>query len=291
MRIVPYGDRGEPCVFLLGYFDAVHIGHRHLIKRAAAIAKKYNVKVAALTFSDAKNGAQVYVFSERAKILQQLEVDYLYVADFDDAFRNTDGEAFLETVARNCSVRAFVCGEDFRFGKDAKSDTVCMTEYCKEHGIRVEIMPLVLLNGQKVSATQAKKYLDEGNIIALNAMLGDRYFISGKVETEGRHVGSSLGFPTANIHPEKGKYPLARGVYAVSANIGGTDYRGIANFGPRPTFGDDRIVCETYLDGFSGNLYGKEITVRFDFRIRNIKKFSSADELKLQLTKDLEKIR
>ena len=291
MRIVHYGDRAEACVFLLGYFDAVHVGHRKLIARAKALAEKFGVKVAALTFADGKRGDQVYVLSEREKILSSLGVDYLYVARFDGAFKNTGGEAFLETVADNCFVKAFVCGEDFRFGKNAVCGGLCLTEYCKKRGIAVEILPLVSVDGQKASATLAKKYLDEGDIKSLNAMLGDNYFISGKASTEGRHVGRNLGFPTANLHPLDGKYPLAQGVYAVRVKIGATDYRGIANFGPRPTFGDGRVVCETYIDGFSGDLYGKELTVRFDFRIRGVMKFSSAEELKKQLEKDLEKIR
>lgn len=291
MRIVHYGECGEPCVFLLGYFDAVHIGHRKLIERAKVLAERLGVKVAALTFSDAKNGEQVYVLAEREALLGRLGVDYLYVARFDAAFKNTEGESFLDTVTDKCSVKAFVCGEDFRFGKNAVCGALCLTEYCKKRAIMSEILPLVSVGGQKASATLAKKYLDEGNIAALNAMLGEPYFIMGTVATEGRHVGRSLGFPTANLHPAAGKYPLAQGVYAVRTEVNGKEFRGIANFGPRPTFGDGRVVCETYIDGFSGDLYGQELTVRFDFRIRGIMKFSSAEELKKQLEKDLEKIR
>lgn len=291
MRVINYGERGEPCVFLLGYFDAVHVGHRKLIERAVALADKYGAKVAALTFSDAKRGDQVYVLAEREELLSRLGVDYLYLARFDEAFRNTEGEDFLDTVSGCCGVRSFVCGEDFRFGKGAVCGGLCLAEYCKKHRIDAEILPLVSVSGQKASATLAKKYLDEGDIISLNAMLGEPYFISGVVATEGRHVGRKLGFPTANLHPAQGKYPLAQGVYAVHTEIDGKAYRGIANFGPRPTFGDGRVVCETYIDGFAGDLYGKALTVRFDFRIRGVMKFSSAEELKKQLTEDLEKIR
>lgn len=291
MRVIGYGERGVPCVFLLGYFDAVHIGHRMLIERAKTLAAELGVKVAALTFTDAKRGAQVYVLQEREKILGELGVDYLYAAKFDGPFRDTDGETFLETVRTCCSVKAFVCGEDFRFGKGASCGVLCLTEYCRKHGIGAEVMPLISAGGEKVSASLAKKYLDEGNITALNQMLGGRYFISGTVGTEGRHVGRELGFPTANLHPLPDKYPLCRGVYAVRVPLGGKVWRGIANFGPRPTFGDGRVVCETYLDGFTGDLYGRELTVYFDFRIRGIMKFASAEELKEQLRKDLEKIR
>lgn len=291
MRELNYGERGEPCVFLLGYFDAVHIGHRRLIQRAKELAAAYGVKVAAMTFYDAKRGAQVYVYKERMQLFASLGVDYVVSAHFDGAFRDTDGKDFLDTVAGRCGVKAFVCGEDFRFGKGASCDEEFLLRYCRERAIAVEVMPLIYFRGQKVSATLAKSFLDRGDIPSLNELLGERYFISGTVATEGRHVGRGLGFPTANIHPSPEKYPLKEGVYAVSVLLGGKNYRGIANFGPRPTFGDGRVVCETYLDGFSGDLYGKEITVRFDFYIRGIMKFSSPAALEEQLKKDLEKIR
>ena len=291
MRIIHYGGQGETCVFLLGYFDAVHVGHRKLIARAKDLAKERGVSLAALTFTDAKRGEQVYVFSERVAILSSLGVDYVYAAPFDGAFKNTEGEAFLDTVRERCGVSAFVCGEDFRFGKGAVCGELYLKEYCKKHRIECEILPLVSIGGQKASASLAKRYLDEGDIISLNALLGDCYFIAGTVATEGRHVGRRIGFPTANLHPKAGKYPLCQGVYAVHVSLDGRTYRGIANFGPRPTFGDGRIVCETYIDGFSGDLYGRDLTVFFDFRIRGIMKFASAEALKNQLKNDLEKIR
>lgn len=291
MREIQFGERGEPCVFLLGYFDAVHIGHRMLIGRAKTLAGELGVKTAAMTFYDAKQGAQIYVYKERISILADLGIDYVVASHFEGAFKDTDGRDFLGAVAKNCDVKAFVCGEDFRFGKGALCGGQELKEYCAQNGIRAEVLPLVMCGGEKVSATLAKKYLSEGNIPALNRMLQDNYFLTGKVETEGRHVGRGLGFPTANIHPSPEKYPLKEGVYAVRVCLDGRIYRGIANYGPRPTFGDGRVVCETYIDGFSGDLYGKEICVRFDFYIRGVRKFSSPAELESQLKKDLEKIR
>ena len=104
-------------------------------------------------------------------------------------------------------------------------------------------------------------------------------------------MGRKIGFPTANIHVSGEKYPLKKGVYAVSARLDGKEYRGIANYGARPTFGDGRVVLEAYFDGYTGDLYGKEIAVYFDGFLREIKKFDSAEALSAQLTKDLEKIR
>lgn len=291
MRVIGFGEKCGPCVFLLGYFDAVHIGHRALIARAKALASPLGVAVGALTFTGGKRGAQVYVLKERERILSSLGVGFLYAARFDEPFKNMQGEEFLAAVAENCGVRAFVCGEDFRFGQGARCAAPELRAFCKEKGIAADIEPLVTFGGEKVSATLAKQYLAEGDIARLNGVLGERYFLTGRVESEGRHIGRTLGFPTANIHPAAEKYPLREGVYAVRTEIGGKKYRGIANYGPRPTFGDGRTVCETYIDGFSGDLYGEELTIYFDARIRGVMKFSSKEELTAQLEKDLEKIR
>ncbi len=144
---------------------------------------------------------------------------------------------------------------------------------------------------EKAAASLAKQYLAGGEAEKLAELLGDKYFIRGEVATEGRHVGRTIGFPTANIHLSSEKYPLKMGVYAVTAEIGGKIYRGIANYGSRPTFGDGRTVLEVYADGYAGDLYGQTITVYFDEFIREIRKFGSAEELSGQLKKDLEKIR
>lgn len=293
LKIIDYGSGSNPapCVFLLGYFDAVHLGHRKLISRAKEIAAEKGLRIGIMTFYDAKQGAQVYVFEERVLLFEKLGIDFVCAADFNGAFKDTPGEKFLDALAGRLNVKEFVAGEDFRFGKDAACDAEDLKKYCTEHGIGLTVLPLLSFDGEKAAASLAKKYLDEGAPEKLAELLGEPYFIRGKVTTEGRHVGRNLGFPTANLHPLPEKYPIKEGVYAVTVQLDGRKYRGIANYGSRPTFGDERIVPEIYIDGFNGDLYGKEIVVSFDFRIRDVKKFASAEELKKQLAKDLEKIR
>ena len=293
LRIVEYGKghASEPCILLLGYFDGVHAGHRKLIARAKELARTENCTAGIMTFCGQKNGKQIYVFSERAWLFERLGLDFIYSANYDDSFRATKALDFLARVLNDLNVKAFVCGEDFTFGKGAEGKIEDLSRFCDRRGVSLYIEPLVSIGGAKAAATRAKMLLDEGKVAELAKMLGDRYFIRGKVSTEGRHIGRKLGFPTANIHLPPEKYPLKAGVYAISADIDGKVYRGIANYGPRPTFGDAHIVLEVFADGYSGDLYGREITVYFDFWLREIRKFDSAGELSAQLTKDLEKIR
>ena len=293
LQVIEYGKggAGAPCVLLLGYFDGVHAGHRKLIARASEIAINKGISAGIMTFYGQKSGGQIYVFSERARLFGQLGLDFIYAARFDEAFRATGGDEFLMQAVSDLNVKAFVCGEDFTYGAGAACGARDLVRFCRECDIEAHVEPLVNIGGEKAAATRAKALLDVGNVEALARLLGGKYFVQGIVSTEGRHVGRSLGFPTANIHLPQDKYPLKAGVYAVTAEIGGARYRGIAKYGPRPTFGDRHTVLEVFADGYEGDLYGKEITVYFDAWLRDIKKFDSPKALSEQLTKDLEKIR
>ena len=293
MHIVDYekDKYSSPCVLLLGYFDGVHVGHRRLIARAKEEAAARKLAVGIMTFYGGKKGGQIFDFDERLHLFASLGVDFVYAARFDDSFRQTEAEAFLEHVNASLAVRAFVCGADFTYGCGAAGNVDTLRSFADERGIAAIVEPLVDVGGEKAAASLAKQYLDRGDMRSLAVLLGGRYFIRGTVSTEGRHVGRRIGFPTANIHLSPEKYPPAAGVYAVTVDLDGTLYRGIANYGARPTFGDERVVLEVYVDGYGGDLYGKPLTVFFDSRIRDIRKFDDAAQLSAQLEKDLETIR
>ena len=294
IKIIDYNSEekiNEPCVLMLGYFDGMHIGHRALMHAALAHAAKEYLKVVIMTFYDAKNGLQIYPFEERVRLFEKLGADFVLSAKFDDNFKNTSKEEFINKLFEKFNIKALVCGEDFTFGKNANGNIEDLKKSAFEHGATLKILPLVGAFEHKAAASLCKEYLQNGEIEKLNKVLGDRYFITGKVSTEGRKVGTTLGFPTANLHISPDKYPLKQGVYAVSADINGTTFKGIANYGKRPTFNDTQLVYEIYFDGQVGDLYGKEITVYIDGRIRDIKKFRKPENLIAQLKKDLEKIR
>jgi riboflavin kinase/FMN adenylyltransferase len=147
----------------------------------------------------------------------------------------------------------------------------------------------VTLDGQKIATTAVKAFVQNGDVKAANAMLGYRFFIEGVVE-KGRMQGREMGFPTANVGMEKGKCAVKNGVYATKIKIDGVEYGGITNVGSAPTFDFDSEKIETYIKGYTGDLYGKTVRVELERRLRDIKRFSCIEELKAQLARDVESI-
>lgn len=275
-------NKERPCALLLGGFDGVHIGHRVLVEKA----KRSALPVGIMTISGGKNGADLFTFAEREEIFASLGVDFAFEMPFSE-IRDMSPDEFTEFLLREFSPAAFYCGRDFRFGKGAAGTP----EFLKERThVSVDVSELLFSGGEKVSATAVKRLLEKGDAAGAAKLLGEPFFLKGEV-TEDRHVGRTLGFPTANILYPQGKFPLKKAVYEARVKADGREYRCISNFGARPTFGNDRVLTETYLDGFDGDLYGRTLTVRFVRFLRDIRKFDGADALKRQLETDIRRVR
>ncbi len=266
---------------LLGGFDGLHLGHRQLLSRA----KQSGLPVGAMTIWGGKTGS-IFTLKEREDIFSRAGVDFVFELPFQEIAQKTP-EEFLALLKEEFNPKLYVCGEDFRFGAGAKGTPIDL----KEGGQGcVEVLPLLEIDGEKVGVSVIKKYLVEGRVERANELLGEGFFLIGEVKRD-RGVGRTIGFPTANIPYPKGKFPLKNGVYETKACVGGKEYKGITNFGTRPTFDDNEVVTESYLDGFEGDLYGRELKVQFVRYLRDIVKFSCVDGLKEQLTKDIRRVR
>ena len=289
MEIKEYKSKiNEEIVLLLGFFDCLHSGHRKLVFDA----KTLGYKTAIFTFTDKynlKDNKVVYSFSERVIVFEKAKIDLVLFADFDDNFKNLSANDFLMAVSKNYNLKGIVCGYDYKFGKNAAGNTDTIKSFCLENNLECIISKKVEINGEKVSSSLVKKFLKEGNILKANILLSDEYFISGIVET-GRKIGNTLGFPTANIHYDKHKSEIKEGVYKVYSYIDGIKYAGICNYGIKPTFNNYERTIEVFYKNYSGNLYGKNITVYFVDYIRDIIKFNEINGLKNQLNKDLEQL-
>lgn len=272
-----FGTMPQACALLLGGFDGFHVGHRTLLNEA----KKSGLAVGLTSFSGCKGG-EVFSFEERELIFRREGFAFADERRFDESFRNTSAEDFIADLFKKFPIKALYCGEDFRFGKGAKGDAELLKKLAP---CPVTVLPLKRENGQKVSASRMKELLSEGKISEVNALLGYGYFMRGVVE-EGRRVGRTLGFPTANLALPADKFLMKEGVYAGSAETPQGVFPAILNLGARPTFGVEEKKLEAYLKGFSGDLYGCATCVYPAEYLRPIRKFSSKEELIRQLERD-----
>ena len=275
-------DKKAPCALLLGGFDGVHIGHRVLVEKA----KRTLLPVGIMTIGGGKGGADLFTFPEREEIFSSLGIDFVFELPFAE-IRDMSPASFADLLTAEFFPEVFLCGRDFRFGRDAAGTPDFLQGYT---GVRTDVSALFGADGKKVSATAVKELLKSGDAEGAARLLGESFFLSGEV-IEDRHVGRKMGFPTANILYPEGKFPLKRAVYEARVRLDGRDYKCISNFGARPTFSDDRVLTETYLDGFDGDLYGRMLTVRFVRFLRDIEKFDGAAALKRQLETDIERVR
>lgn len=269
-------------VMLLGGFDGLHVGHRRLLARA----KQSGFPVGLMTIVGGKEDDALFTFFEREDIFRTAGADFVFELPFSE-IKDLAPEDFLRILTEQFYPKLFVCGEDFRFGAKAMGTPETIkraTHVC------VDIQPLVQLEGEKVSSRYIKKLLSDGALEKANVLLGHNFFLNGEVFQD-RRIGRTIGFPTANIEYPTGKHPIKKGVYETAVMLDGKDYIGITNYGSRPTFDNTRVLTETYLDGFDGDLYGRTLKVEFIRYLREVKKFDSVDALKTQLEEDIRTVR
>lgn len=275
-------DKNVGCVMLLGGFDGLHAGHKKLVQRA----KAFSLPIGIMTIVGGKEEKSLFTLEEREEIFKRVGVDFAFELPFQE-IKNLSPEQFSSLLISEFNPQAFVCGDDFRFGKNASGTP----ETLKEVGqVRVEVEKLITANGEKISSTTIKAYVSAGKVDKASELLGEEFFLLGTIVKD-RGVGKTIGFPTANAEYPKDKYPIKQGVYETRVCINGKEYKGITNYGNRPTFDNDATKTETFLDGFDGELYGKTLKIRFVRFLREIKKFESVAGLQAQLKEDIRRVR
>ncbi len=231
----------------------------------------------------------------KARIIEALGVDLLFVVRFDAAFAALSAERFVaEVIDRGLGARHVVTGYDFVFGHKRGGNAALLERLAAAHNYRyTAVSPVAAESGEIYSSTQIRRYLEEGKPSAAARLLGRAWEIEGRVET-GKQLGRTIGFPTANIRLADVLQP-AKGVYAVRAGVDrGVDTLwcdGVANFGSRPTVDGKSVWLEVHLFDFSGDLYGKHLRVQFIDFLRPEQKFASFDALKAQIGHDGEQAR
>jgi riboflavin kinase / FMN adenylyltransferase len=279
-------------VVTVGNFDGVHLGHQALIDRTRALASAHGARAVAFTFDPAPRDVlrpgnaipRIQRLSDRLDLLLACGVDHVVIEPFDLDYARRDAAWFArEVLGARLRATAVVVGWDFRFGKgrDGNVDTLRA-----ELGAPVEQVAALELDGAVVSSSRVREALASGRVEDAALLLGRPHRVVGEV-VPGSARGRQLGFPTANLEARTPLVP-APGVYAIRAIARGEHgLPGVANLGSRPTFGGGPPTLEVHLLGWSGDLYGVELGVDFVARLRDERRFPSADALREQIGADV----
>lgn len=283
-----------PCVVALGTFDGLHRGHLDVIGTAKQEAEQTGAKLAVFTFSNHPlewiNPAHVPVAlvtpAVKLQLLESLGVDVLIDIPFNQLVADLLPQQFLERLSA-LNYSCLVVGENFTYGQRGVGNVYTLAASAQAMGFKLIVRKLVSNNGTIVSSTEIRRLITAGEVQQAAKMLGRSYSISGIV-AHGNERGRLLGYPTANLELVDAHVAIPLGgVYAVRAYVDSGVYGGMANIGKNPTFGDvEKPRLETNIFGFSGDIYGKTLTIEFVQRIRGEVKFAGIDALKAQLAQD-----
>lgn len=290
-----YQHFADPSV-ALGNFDGVHLGHQEILRRTVETAHHKGRDAIVYTFDPhprlvlqrAPEIPRITSPRERVDILELLGVDVLILAEFTLEFAKQTPEEFVENIlVEELGARHVFIGENYRFGKNRAGTPQTLKQMSANLGFTCHIVPPVRKGSVMVSSSRIREHLMRGEIRAANELLGREFTVEGRV-IHGHHRGKTLGFPTANIKPEVKLHP-PEGVYAVYCRVGTSIHRGVMNIGYNPTFQDRRVAYEVHIFDFDEDLYGQTVRVYLVERLRDEIKFASIDDLKAQISRDVEK--
>jgi len=288
----------RPSVAALGVFDGIHLAHAKVLATAVERARALGVAAVVCSFDPnpaavlrpGEAPAPIATLDENLARIAALGPDAALVIPFTLEFSRMEAEAFVgEVLVKTLGVREVVVGFNHTFGRGARGTAALLKELGDRHGFVTLVLPPLQVKGQTVSSSAIRDALREGDVERAQDLLGHPYQVSGTV-TRGAGRGRTLGFPTANLRPDR-PLILAAGVYA--ARVGWDDTRAdsVVNVGYRPTFGENQYWIEAYIFDFAGDLYDRRLTIEFLSRIRPEMKFSGVEALRRQVAEDMDAAR
>ena len=285
-------------VVTTGFFDGVHLGHRHVLETVVSSARERGEEAVVVTFwphprtvlqQDARDFRILSSLEEKKALLTAAGIDRVEVIPFTRRFAAMKADEYISLLQSRYGASLVVMGYDNRIGSDKRT----AQEICAISPVPVvTVSPVISSEAEggveksPISSTRIRKALAEGDVEAANAMLGYSYGLYGVV-VAGNRMGRTIGFPTANMQLyEPLKLVPGDGVYAVDVEVTGNVFKGMCNIGTRPTVGGTSRTIETHILDFSEDIYGLPLRLRFLRRIRDERKFPSLDALRQQLELD-----
>jgi riboflavin kinase/FMN adenylyltransferase len=287
-------------VVTIGTFDGVHLGHRKIIERIKQLAKASGGETVILTFfphprmilhPEDQALKMINTMDEKAELLEQLGVDHLIITPFSRDFSNQTAEEYVRDILVNkIGTKKIVIGYDHRFGKDRMGGLAELQQMAPVYDFEVVEIPEQDIHDVAVSSTRIRNALLGDEIELANEFLGYSFFITGKVN-RGDQIGRTIGYPTANILIEE-TYKLipADGIFAVKVILDGQEHKGMGYIGHRPTINGMTRNIEVNIFDFNRDIYTQSIRMEFLYYVRGDIKFTSLEDLTIQLGKDKEAV-
>jgi len=280
----------------IGNFDGVHRGHTPILKKIAKEAHAAGRKAIVITFdphpkyilhADIRPFYLITTLEEKINLIEQMGIDAVVVIPFSlDFAKITPEEFILQILWEKLQIQKIFIGYDYRFGQGKRGNEALLRTFGEKLGFEVAVIPAVMQGNDTISSTRLRFAILDGDVKTAALLLGRPYNVSGIV-SPGKKRGKDLGFPTANIKPDKELIP-ARGVYAAKVYLGASQYRAVLSIGYNPTFSDEEFSVEVHLFDFSGNIYGKKLNILFIDRIRDEVKFDGPQKLIEQIKRDID---
>lgn len=281
----------------LGNFDGLHVGHMALVNTLINESRLNGLDSMIYTFTKhPENILRRKLFTpllttvnKKIQLLSETALKYLYFDEFDENFSRMKPENFVKDILiKKLGAKLAVAGFDYRFGYKGMGDVNLLKDMGKALNFSVIVIPPIKIDNEIVSSTKIRESVSKGDMERVFRLLGRHYSITGEV-ANGKKVGSKLGFPTANLHPEDYMILPHNGVYITRTLMDGEFFPSLTNVGLNPTFGEvSRISVETHILNFDRDIYNKSIEVFFISKIRAEKKFRSGEELMVQIRRDIE---
>ena len=277
----------------LGSFDGLHLGHLSLVEKVKKLAKQNNGLSIVFTF---KNHPKKFINpnsdiklimnnDEKIKVLEKENIDILAFKNFDNEVMKLMPEDFIKWLCETYKIKGIVVGFNFKFGYKNLGNVELLEKLQQKYNYKLYIIKPCMFENEIISSTYIRTQLLEGNVKKACEMLSRPYMLLGKV-VDGKKLGRTIGFPTANLQVKGSKVIPKKGVYYTNVEINEEIFKGMTSVGNNPTVNGKELTIETYILDFNENIYNKEIKLYFIDKIRDEIKFNNIDELVNQLKKD-----
>ena len=291
--VAPQGET----LLTIGVFDGVHAGHRYLLRKLQQRAADKNLLSGVVTFNPHPQSVLhprnqlpwLSSLEDRVRAFQDLDINTIAVLTFTLKLAQMTARDFMSLLKEYLRTQGLMVGPDFALGRGGEGNINLLRALGQEMNFSVEVISPYTIDGEVVSSTLIRKALTEGDMRKVQKLMGRYFCLSGEVITSDRR-GRILGFPTANLDVKSQQAIPGNGIYATLTQADGRQFPSATSIGTRPTFGEGKRTIETHLLNYKGDLYGKEIGVEFVQKLRDEQRFSSAEELRKQIEKDVREV-